>query len=152
MRRKRRAPERKTPLARGAKELKRTPFEGRSQLGRGTKRLPAQSAKRRQQRPARDDVRRRTIERASGRCEGAALWPEIACWGPLDVDEAVGRGVRPGAHLDAAVTQLVCRAHHEACGQSSPQRAEAERRGMRYSAWDYDRAVTEMAARPNRIR
>lgn len=148
-------PDRRSELARRT-ELKRTGINrgtsrlARTEFKRVAGRIRQRSAKRARQQPARDAVRAETFRRAGGRCEGEALWPEIECWGPLEVDEVIGRGVRPGAELEIELTQLVCRGHHDACGQSSPLRAEAEARGMRFSAHQYDEAVRLLARRRTR--
>lgn len=97
--------------------------------------LAAESPKRKAERPERERVRKETRERVAHRCAGAELWPEVECWGSIDVDEKVSRGVRPGAHLDDRLTQALCRGHHEARHRHP---AEARRRGLRWRSTDVD--------------
>lgn len=118
----------RSPLARGSSTLSRTT------------RLSPVSAKRAAERPLRDAVRAETIARAGGRCQLAALLPEIRCWHPdgpgaLDVDELASRGVAPGSHLDARVTIAVCRAHHD---WRTAHPAEARALGIRITGAEYD--------------
>lgn len=129
---------RKTPLARGkpldrgSKPLKRTPLaRGKNGLARSN--LKPQSERRKAERGRREAVRAATIRRAGGECQAAGIVPEIACWGPLDVDEVIGRGVKPGGHLDETNTQALCRAHHS-WKHENP--AEARRRGLRRESWE----------------
>lgn len=96
-------------------------------------RLRPESAKRRRERPARQAVRLVTLERAGWCCQGRDLVPEVECWGELQVDERVSRGVRPGAHLEDALTQALCVAHHY---WRTVEPAEARRRGLRLESWE----------------
>jgi hypothetical protein len=120
------------------------PARARLEAGKQLRRQPIQpqSAKRRAEKPRRDEVRRATVERAGYRCELAAAVPEVECWSPerdtlgrwwLDVDEVVSRGVRPGGHLDPTNTQAACRAHHD-WRAANPR--EARRRGLRRRSTD----------------
>ncbi len=129
---------RKKPLDPGSKPLKRTPLKRSSPLkstsnGRPRSNLKPQSDKRRAENPARTAVRAATIARAGGKCEAAAIVPEIVCGGPLDTDEVKGRGVNPGGHLDLENTQALCRRHHD-WKHANP--AEARRRGLRKESWE----------------
>lgn len=103
----------------------------RSPLKRGTTPLPRESAKRKREAGARSKVKAAAMRRAGGRCELAAVVPEIQCWHPagepLDCDEIAGRGRRPGGHLDVANCQIACRAHHD---WKTREPLEAARRGV----------------------
>lgn len=70
------------------------------------------SAKTRGRIAERKKVREQAIALAQGKCQMAAKIPEIACYGPLEVDEIQGRGVRPGSQYDVSLTQVLCREHH----------------------------------------
>lgn len=109
-------------------------------------RLPAESAKRKAERPARAAVRERTLARAGYECQAALLVPEIECGGPLDVDEIRSRGVNPGGHLDDSNTQALCRAHHM-WRTANPE--EAWRHGLRRKAWETTPPVEEPATNPD---
>jgi hypothetical protein len=119
-------------LARSEKPLKRTQLERGKPLRRKV-RIRARSPKTVAEAPARKAVRERALERAGHQCEARDVWPEIDCWGPLDVDEITARGVRPGSHLEDSQTQVLCRGHHEARHRYV---LEASRRGLRRSAWE----------------
>lgn len=108
------------------------PAKTRAWQRRG-KPLQRESARRRGERDRRAEVREETKARAGWRCEAATLVPEVACSGPLDVDEVIPRGVRPGGHLEAAHTQALCRAHHDWKGLHP---VEAEARGLRRWSWN----------------
>jgi hypothetical protein len=71
------------------------------------------SAKRDAERAERAQVRAEALWRAAYRCQAAELVPQVACRGPLDVDESASRGVAAGSHLDVELTQVLCRAHHD---------------------------------------
>ena len=105
----------------------------RSSNGLARSNLKPQSDRRRGETSARKAVRDATIARVGGRCQAAQIVPEIDCWGPLDVDEVIGRGVKPGGHLDESNTQALCRAHH---GWKHENPAEARRRGLRRESWE----------------
>jgi len=119
--------------------VKRTPLERRTPLARGSKplarggRLNPQSAKRRGERDERQEVMEQAMRGAGRQCEARSIVPEIDCWGPLDVDEVVPRGVRPGAHLDESNVQVLCRAHHD-WKHANPREAQA--RGLRKWSWE----------------
>lgn len=68
------------------------------------------SEKRKAEIPIRKDVRGEVIRRDKV-CQARDLVWEVACGGPLDVDEIVPRG-RGGDYLDPANCQLLCRNHH----------------------------------------
>lgn len=73
------------------------------------------------------------MRKAGGRCEARLVVPEVTCWGPLDVDEVIPRGVRPGSHLEPEHVQVLCRAHHD-WTHAHPQEAAA--RGLRKWSWE----------------
>jgi hypothetical protein len=114
---------------------RRQPLRARSQLQRGG-RLRQQSVKRQSERERRQAVVEATLRRAGYRCEAEVVVPEVACGGPLDVDEKAARGVHPGAHLDLSLTQVLCRRHHE-WRHANP--AEAHARGLRLHSWEVER-------------
>lgn len=117
----------RSPLNRGSSQLARTPMPPR------TTPIKPQSAKRIGERDQRQQVIEQTMRRSGGQCEARDLVPEIDCWGPLDTDEVVGRGVHPGAHLDETLTQTLCRAHHD---WKHAHPTEARRRGLRKTSWE----------------
>lgn len=78
---------------------------------RRTTRLKPMSDKRRKELNKRTQVREEVLERDGYTCTAKEILPEIACWGPLDVDEIIGRG-RGGDWLDVDNCQVLCRAHH----------------------------------------
>lgn len=114
------------PLARGA------PLARTGSLKR-TGRLPAQSARRRQEKAARAAVREQALAAAGYQCTARSLVPEVRCAGGLEVDEITPRGVRPGAHLEPDQTQVLCHAHHE---WKTTHPAEAHALGLRRWSWE----------------
>lgn len=84
----------------------------RTPMRRTPTKIAGRSARTVAELPIRAEVRRLSLERAGHRCEMAALVPEVKCGGLLEVDEFEGRGVNPGAHLDAAFTRVACQLHH----------------------------------------
>jgi hypothetical protein len=97
-------------------DVKRSPMPPRR------KRMRPVSEKRLNERPERDALRHAVVVAADYRCVAELLVPEVRCWSPerdglgrwwLDVDEVVGRGVKPGGHLDPSNVQALCRAHHD---------------------------------------
>jgi len=113
-------PQRRTPLKSGGRLPQGKPLDRRT-------RIKPMSQKRRDEAPARQQVREETMRRAGHQCEAIGRVPEVRCWGPLDVDEIEGRGVHPGAHLNPELTQVLCRAHHN-WKHANP--AEARARGL----------------------
>lgn len=91
--------ERRTPLARGTSQLRRT-------------RLKPMSDKRRAEIPERDRVREQVLRRDNYLCVAADLVPSVACWGHLDVDEIKPRS-DGGDYLNPDDCQSICRAHHD---------------------------------------
>lgn len=91
------------------------------------------SAKRRGERDQRQQAVEAAMRRSGGQCVAKDKVPEIPCWGPLDPDEIVGRGVRPGSHLEPDLVQMICRAHHS---WKHEHPAEAERRGLTVKSWN----------------
>lgn len=92
--------------------------------------LPVESEKRKRERPTRAKVA--AAAKARG-CAGRELVPEVACWGPLDADEIVSRGRRPGGHLDPDNVWGLCRGHHEWKGLHPD---EAHARGLWPHSWE----------------
>jgi hypothetical protein len=125
-------------LARSGPPARRTALTTTRSLTTGqplarTKALAPESTRRRAERSDRTDVRESTLAAAGHRCQAIDLVPEIACWGPLDVDEITPRGVRPGAHLEHDQTQVLCRGHHDWKGLHPD---EAHARGLRRWSWE----------------
>lgn len=130
------------PLERRTRLQARTVWRPTRKAMERRKRLAPVSAKRKAERPTRDAVRWATVVRAGFACQMASAVPEVECWSPerdehgrwmLDVDEIVGRGVRPGGHLDLENTQAGCRAHHD---WKTTHPTEARRRGLRRTSTD----------------
>lgn len=90
------------------------------------------SPKRRAEDAERASVKVAALVRAGNRCEAGALVPAVACWGPLDCDEVVPRGVYPKGHLDVDNVQVLCRAHHD-WKHDNPDAAVAV--GLRRWSW-----------------
>lgn len=125
-------------MKRGGPLPRRTPLRTRRPLahrGGPLKRSPINpvSDRRRGERDERQEVREQAMRAAGFKCSGAEVVPEVKCWGPLDVDEVVPRGVRPGGHLDPSNVQVLCRLHHE-WKHAHPQEAAA--RGLREWSWN----------------
>lgn len=127
-------PQRRTPLPRPTKPLKRTKMADKPRRP-----LPRESTKRKAERPERERVRAETLTRAGNRCELAAYIPEVTCWHPagepFDVDEIAARGVAPGSHLDASITVATCRGHHI---WRTDHPKEASERGIRITGGEYE--------------
>lgn len=69
------------------------------------------SRKRRDELEQRAQVREEVLARDDHTCQAKYLLVHIPCWGPLDVDEIIGRG-RGGDWLDPENCQVLCRVHH----------------------------------------
>lgn len=123
----RRTPLRRTGIARGTTELART--------GPPARRTPlaAESAKHRAERPARAAVRAAALDRDGATCTARDVWPEVECWGPLDVHEVIARSGWAAGYLVVENTRTICRGHHEAVGDRPELAAE---RGLRRHAWE----------------
>lgn len=123
-------PRRQASLARGRALKPGAPLRRRAALEPGKAPAPV-SRRRRREAAQRAEVVQVTRERAGDRCELVDVVPEVRCWHPagvpLFVNEKARRARRPGCHLDAGVTNLVC-AGHDAWQEAHP--AEAERRGL----------------------
>lgn len=91
------------------------------------------SPKRKAEEGERASVKVAALIRAGNRCQGVEAVPEVTCWGPLDADEVVPRGVYPKGHLDLENVQILCRAHHI---WKTDNDAEAEKRGLRKWSWN----------------
>lgn len=100
-------------------------------------RIKPRSQKRIDEADARWEVRQATLQRAGFRCEAPDLAFGVPHGGPLDVDERISRGVRPGAHLDVTITQVLCRMHHSA---KALYPDEARRLGLTFRSWEYEEA------------
>ncbi len=111
-----------TPIPKRPVDLRRQAWN--STLPAARSGLAAMSPKRRGQTRRRREVREAALARAGYCCEAADLVLDVACAGPLDVDEVEARGVNPGGHLDLENTQVLCRAHHE-WRHAHPEKAEA---------------------------
>lgn len=106
-------------------------------------RLAPVSKKRRAEQPIRKAVRDATLARQGYDCAAMLIVPEIACGGPLDVDERKSRGVYPGGHLDETNTQALCRNHHR---WRTDKPEEAWQRGLRVKAWEHDPRILDVPA------
>jgi len=98
-------------VKRGKPLERRTPLKAKAQLKVGRKHLSPRSAKR----VAQAEERRRVVEFVHQRdhsCRAADIVPEVACAGPLDVDEVISRASWAAGYLDPTNCQLLCRAHH----------------------------------------
>lgn len=99
-------PKRKTQLGRGTSQLKRTPINQKSD-------------RRREQEQERARVRAIVHDRAGGRCQYAAVWPDIECGSPwprrpkLEVDELRGGSYRSVEWLNPDACRLTCQIHHD---------------------------------------
>lgn len=129
---------RTTGLRRTGPPARRTALSSTASLTRGqplarTGDLARQSTRRKAETATRRAVRDDTLAAAGYRCAALDLVPEIQCWGPLDVDEITPRGVRPGAHLDRAQTQVLCREHHD---WKHAHPIEAQALGLRHWSWE----------------
>ena len=69
--------------------------------------LPAESSRRRAERPVRADIREACFARDRHRCQAAELAPGCR-HDRLECDEIQGRGRRPGSHLVLDETQTLC--------------------------------------------
>lgn len=99
---------RKTPLKRSPMKsaVTATGFQAKPR-----KRINQVSAKRAAEADERAWVRQDALNRAGHRCLMESI-AGVICGGPLDVDEIVPRGRRPGGHLDADNVQVLCRLDH----------------------------------------
>ena len=117
------------PLERKTR-LQADPEKTAAWRARSRKRLPAESPKRKAERPVRAEVRQVVLERDQG-CTARGLLPG-RCWHPygepLDVHEVTARGTHPGSHLNPDAAVAVCRGHHQWIGNHP---AEAEEAGFR---------------------
>jgi hypothetical protein len=108
--------ERRTPLKRTAlkpgKPLKRSGELRRVSVLKGRKRLPAESAKRKDERPQRDEVRRIVLQRDQA-CV-MFLLGFTGCWGPPEVHEPEFRSRFPGEKpwLDPDRAVRTCQGHN----------------------------------------
>jgi 5-methylcytosine-specific restriction endonuclease McrA len=92
------------------------------------------SERRRAEREEREIVREAALASAGFRCSAPGVGG-VRCSGPLDVDEIIPRGVRPGGHLEQDNVQVLCRAHHD-WKHANPREAVAA--GLRRWSWDTD--------------
>lgn len=97
------------------------------------------SAKRASEADRRWDVRMEALTRAKFRCEAPDDAFGVGHGGPLDVHEVVGRGVRPGSHLEEELTMVVCRSHHELIGLFPEHAREL---GLRKESWEVPAPAT----------
>lgn len=86
-------------------------------------------------------VRAEAIRRDGG-CVATTLVPEVTCGGILEVDEIQGRGVRPGGHLVAGNTQVLCSRHHQ---WKTEHPLGAQMRGLALPSWAGDDERQEAA-------
>ena len=110
-------PRRDTPAARAFADqrspLTTDPAKTRAWQDRSRQALPAESEKRKAQRPARADTRAVVLARALNRCEYASLIPEVPhCAGELEVDELRGGARRGEEWLDPDACRAACNSCH----------------------------------------
>lgn len=101
-------------LKRG-KPLRSDPAKTREWQRRTQKKLPAESARRKAERPARAKVREEVLERDGG-CRGRGVLPGPCRHPqglPLDVHEVVKRGRWRAGYLVVDNCLALCRAHHD---------------------------------------
>lgn len=113
------APQRRTPLPRGS-----TP------IARATRLSPR--SKRREEEAAERFIVRGLVLARDRYCVAEQLVPAVACGGPLDVDEIVGRGAG-GDYLDVNNCQALCRRHHE---WKHEHPADAHALGLTRFSWE----------------
>jgi len=102
--------ERRTPLKRTGGP-KANPATTRAWQDRSRRPLPPSSAKGRARARDAAEAGRRAKARDGG-CVAAALVPDLRCWGPLDPQHVIPRGVRPDLADDDLNIIGCCRAHH----------------------------------------
>lgn len=98
--------------------MKRSPLKRGKPLARGTKRLPAKSARRVEEQAERDECRRIVLARAGHRCEYEGAIPEVRCGflpgrRQLEVDELRGGAYRSTEYLDPERCRAACPKHHD---------------------------------------
>lgn len=102
------------PLGR-TKALRADPEKTREWRARTARRLPAESARRKAERPARRAVRAVVLDRDQG-CVARGVLPG-RCWHPagepLDVHEVISRGRWRAGYLVADNCVSLCRGHHQ---------------------------------------
>lgn len=118
-------------------------------------RLRPVSSKRAAERGQRAEVRRITLERAGGRCEGPGRGLEGECASPnplrpvLETNETKARGTHPGSHLDASCTVALCQRHHDLLTNAVGEvRVHAEATGLIVRARGLDPVVNTKGHRP----
>jgi 5-methylcytosine-specific restriction endonuclease McrA len=100
------------------------------------RRVNPRSQKRIDEQMERAEVRERALRKAGFRCCAPGV-AGISCGGPLDVDEIIPRGVRPGGHLEDDNVQVLCRRHHDWKTQNP---AAAHAAGLRRWSWENNSA------------
>lgn len=103
-----------------------------AQVGRRAKREAA----------ARVEMRETVLAETGEVCVGAALMPEVRCWGGLEVHETIDRSVRPGVHLDPAFGVPLCHAHNMACNDDATRAREV---GLSFFSHQVDEARARAA-------
>lgn len=103
--------ERRTPMKRTAGP-KADPAATRAWQDRSRKPLPESSPRGRERR-ARATAAGKVAKARDGGCIVAAMVPEVECWGPLDPQHVIPRGVRPSLADDPANIVAACRGHHQ---------------------------------------
>lgn len=98
--------------------MKRSKPLRRTELARGTKRLPPRSARRDAEAEQRAEVRAVVLARAGNRCQWAEVVPWVRCgWLPgrrqLEVDELRGGSYRSTEYLDPDRCRAACPRHHD---------------------------------------
>lgn len=110
---------RSTELARGAAPMRRTQMKRGAELRTDpTYRFPQRSRRRSDDDGRRREVRAEVARRSGGRCQYAAVIPEVPCGFFVDrpgmeVDEMRGGAWRSTEYLDPDRCRLTCPAHHD---------------------------------------
>lgn len=98
--------ERRQPLRRSAKPLKRTAIK------RSAKPIPQFSPSRRAEIPARSAVVEYVRRRDRNQCQARDRVPHVRCSGPLDAHEVIPRSAWRLGYLDPTNVMMICRSHH----------------------------------------
>lgn len=107
--------ERRTPMKRTGGP-KADPAKARDWQDRSRQRLPRESANGAERRKRATAAGKAAKARDQQRCVARPLVVEVRCWGPLDPQHVIPRGVRPDMADDEANIIGCCRGHHDWIG------------------------------------